>query len=345
MDTVTAGSKLNKSVLYGETPIISVRQARLPARLRGSGVGVLVVTLTAGLLTAVPWPVAAAPATPRPPHVPSVHGVTPKPARPAHPHNDAAVAWHAPKVSWPAAGSATVDLTRVRPAADAETRPGQVVTQGAAAASVTAGPLPVRIGRVSAAGPSQVSVSLLDRAAAQRVAVDGLLLTVTPTGPDAGIDVNTGAGQLSVSVDYGMFAGAYGGNFADRLRLVTLPSCAMTTPWVASCQVQSPLETVNNRAAKTVTARVNLADARSTSTMVLAATSAPAGGSGDYTATALKPSGSWTAGGGSGDFSYSYPDRGAAGPRRYATANRPLLQRPVGGRRAGRHQQSAIVDR
>ncbi len=76
-----------------------------------------------------------------------------------------------------------------------------------------------------------------------------------------------------------MFRRAYG-QLRDWLRLVTLPSCAMTTPWVASCQVQSPLETVNNRAAKTVTARVNLADARSTSTMVLAATSAPAGGSG-----------------------------------------------------------------
>ncbi|MCX4425853.1 polymorphic toxin-type HINT domain-containing protein [Streptomyces mirabilis] len=42
-------------------------------------------------------------------------------------------------------------------------------------------------------------------------------------------------------------------------------------------------------------------------TMVLAATSTTSGGTGDYSATPLRPSGSWTAGGSSGDFTYSYP--------------------------------------
>ncbi|WP_285681362.1 hypothetical protein, partial [Kitasatospora phosalacinea] len=40
---------------------------------------------------------------------------------------------------------------------------------------------------------------------------------------------------------------------------------------------------------------------------VLAATSAPDGSSGSYSATALSPTGTWSAGGSTGAFSYSYP--------------------------------------
>jgi hypothetical protein len=31
-------------------------------------------------------------------------------------------------------------------------------------------------------------------------------------------------------LDYAAFAGAYGGGYADRLKLVDVPACALTTP-------------------------------------------------------------------------------------------------------------------
>jgi hypothetical protein len=36
--------------------------------------------------------------------------------------------------------------------------------------------------------------------------------------------------KLRVSLDYSSFNDVYGGNFGPRLRLVTLPACALTTP-------------------------------------------------------------------------------------------------------------------
>jgi hypothetical protein len=43
------------------------------------------------------------------------------------------------------------------------------------------------------------------------------------------------------------------------------------------------------------------------SRVVLAAVSGPSGSNGDFTASSLSPQGSWSAGGSSGDFSWSYP--------------------------------------
>jgi hypothetical protein len=49
--------------------------------------------------------------------------------------------------------------------------------------------------------------------------------------------------------------------------------------------------------------------------VALAAASGPSGNAGDYTATSLKPSGTWNAGGNSGDFTPFVPDLGAADGR------------------------------
>src|SRR5256885_1081093 len=53
--------------------------------------------------------------------------------------------------------------------------------------------------------------------------VSGVVLSLTRAAGSAA------AGRVSVSVDYGGFRDAFGGGYANRLRLVGLPGCALTT--------------------------------------------------------------------------------------------------------------------
>ncbi|MHA6764621.1 hypothetical protein [Streptacidiphilus sp. PAMC 29251] len=170
------------------------------------------------------------------------------------------------------------------------------------------------------AGPSSLGVKVLGHSAATAVGVSGLLAQVTPAG--------AGRGAVRVGVDYSSFAQAYGGDYASRLHLVSLPACALTTPQLAACRVQTPLATTNDGSAKSLSATVTLgaaaAGASSLATeatpssaaaggaMLIAATASVSSGSGggaggQYGATSLKPSGSWSSGGSSGSFDYSYP--------------------------------------
>ncbi|WP_283139349.1 RHS repeat domain-containing protein [Rhizohabitans arisaemae] len=108
----------------------------------------------------------------------------------------------------------------------------------------------------------------------------------------------TGKGPLTVDLDTGAWAGARGGDWASRLTLVSLPECALTTPDAPHCRTGTPLKTT--RSAGTLSTRV--ADAT-----VIGVQAGPSGAAGTYTATSLSPTGSWSAGGNSGAFTYSYP--------------------------------------
>ena len=117
-------------------------------------------------------------------------------------------------------------------------------------------------------------------------------------------DGGTAATPARVALDYSGFADAFGGNYADRLKLVTLPACALTTPDVAACRTQTPVTFTNDRANHKLTADVTIPAA---SKIVLAATSGPGGADGNYSATPLKDSDTWSGGGNEGSFTYSYP--------------------------------------
>src|SRR5437763_834607 len=92
-----------------------------------------------------------------------------------------------------------------------------------------------------------------------------------------------------VSIAAMIVAGASAANFGRRLRLVQLPACALTTPDVAACRVQQPLKSTNDAAAQTVHT-----DALSGNDTVLAATAGSSGSNGDFGATSLAPSDSWS---------------------------------------------------
>ncbi|ALG11548.1 RHS repeat-associated core domain-containing protein [Kibdelosporangium phytohabitans] len=184
-----------------------------------------------------------------------------------------------PAVTWPAAGTADVPL-------------GTVGTQ-----SVRAGGLPVRL-KAPAPGadgtaPAQVSVELFDRARADAAGVTGSVLTLRRS------DGVNAPGPVEVELDYSGFRAAFGGDWGSRLRIVSLPECAVTTPEKSECQKQTPLKTGNSFATSTASARV----VTSQHTGVYALSAAPEGSTGDYKATSLSPSATWQTALQSGSFS------------------------------------------
>jgi hypothetical protein len=164
--------------------------------------------------------------------------------------------------------------------------------------------LPVQVGSPLA---SRAHVRVLDHATAQRAGVSGFLFQVTRAD---------GGGQpapVTARLDYSGFAGAYGGGFASRLTVVTLPACAATTPQLPACQVETPVPTTNDVASHTLTAQVSaqptpggVRTLAATGT-VLAATTTTSGGTGDFKATSLSPSATWQVGLQTGDFTWGYP--------------------------------------
>lgn len=262
----------------------------------------LATVMTATLTQAVP----AAAADPNFVHLPelqqekSVPGA-PVPVRPL-PVNavDAAVAKPPAAVKWPGAAAAEVALEV--PAARAANAAPAFQKAGALPVSVAATAMPAQAR--AAAGPAKVKVETLDQERAAGAGVTGLVLGVADAGGAAGR-------TLDVKVDYRDFATAFGGDYGSRLKLVSLPECAATTPEKPECRVSQPVETSNDVNARTVTAKVTLPAAQrgGTSRALLAATAAPSGAGGSFEATSLSPAGSWSAGGSSGDFTYSVPLR------------------------------------
>ncbi|WP_433894213.1 RHS repeat-associated core domain-containing protein [Streptomyces sp. CA-111067] len=211
--------------------------------------------------------------------------------------------------TWPKGGAAQIPQT-------ATSASGKAVVGG----------LPVTIGRSPAAkakgnsatdfpaataGPAQVTVA--DRSATKAAGVQGVLLSVRPQA----------TGPATVSVDYSAFASAYGGDWAGRLQLVSLPACALTTPDKVACRVQTPLPSSRNDVpAQTVSATAQLEAGTSAAKVSVFGVEAKGGGesasgTGNYSATALSSSAKWAEGGASGSFTWSYPMQvppTAAGP-------------------------------
>ncbi|MFI8105819.1 RHS repeat-associated core domain-containing protein [Streptomyces sp. NPDC086023] len=182
----------------------------------------------------------------------------------------------------------------------------------------------------TAAGPrpAKVDVKVLDRGALSKVGSAGVGVQLTRK------DGRASTGSVRLTVDYSGFAGAHGGAYASRLRLVRLPACALTTPAAKGCSSSRPVEvkTENDVKAQTLTATV-LADgdpaastaqlptaqeslAPRTSLSTMAAATAPSvyvvastssSDAGDFRASTVSPTGSWNVSTGSGAFTYNLP--------------------------------------
>lgn len=275
------------------------QRARVRTRLR-IGVGVSVVALAAACLSVIAAPATAAtPDTaPAVPKVVAAHGLGKLATRKKKISNAAAVPAHPVGIAWPPPANGAASLP----------------TAKSAHAQVTG--TPVWAGRVAGSATGGVEVSMADHATAMAAGVPGVVFTA------GALDTE---GRVQVGVHYAGFADMYGGNYGLSLHLVRLPACALTTPQVAACRTQTPLSSTNDASTKSVSATVTLPaptvparskapspDAIGTATpqVVIAATPAnpvDGGPAGTYSATTLKPSGTWAEGGSSGSFTYSYP--------------------------------------
>lgn len=177
--------------------------------------------------------------------------------------------------TWPAAYRGVVDLTGSGETARASSRimAGAVELRLRAAASARSGAFPRRI-----------AVEVLDRAAALRLGVDGVILRLKRA------DGFTATGTITVSVDYGPFADAYGGDWAQRLGFVELAAAG-----------RRPLSSRNDTDRSVVATDVTVASTEQT----VALTAAEFGATGDFKATSMSPSGNWAVSTQSGGFSWS----------------------------------------
>ncbi|MBB5867528.1 RHS repeat-associated protein [Allocatelliglobosispora scoriae] len=214
-----------------------------------------------------------------------------------------------PAAVWPAPSTAELDVIAAQPGAVADAKaaaPTGPVTVARPASAKQAR----STAAVSAAVPARVRVEVLDQQASAKANVRGLLLKVDRA------DNKAGTGSVNVTVDYAAFATAYGADWSTRLRLVELPSCALTTPGLPQCRataLPSRNDTVANRVSADVVvgtpAGVSPQAAAAGGARIVALTAGASGAAGSYGATSLSASGTWSAGGSSGDFSWSYPMR------------------------------------
>ncbi|MEU3171985.1 polymorphic toxin-type HINT domain-containing protein [Streptomyces sp. NPDC007000] len=197
-----------------------------------------------------------------------------------------------PENTWPKAATTVVDLPDVKAGAEKSARvPGLSLTLGAG----------VKSGTKTARGG--VETRVLSRKAAQQAGVEGVLFTLRGRDSKNG-RTKAQPGQVRSTLDYSSFAGAYGGGYASRLTLVELPACALTTPSKEACRTAEPVKAVNDPEEQTLTAQSVALSADAPT--VLAAVADTESANGDYKATSLSPSATWTTNLNTGDFGWSY---------------------------------------
>ncbi|MFE6384529.1 polymorphic toxin-type HINT domain-containing protein [Streptomyces roseolus] len=192
---------------------------------------------------------------------------------------------------------------------------------------------PARLIQRAAAGTATVKV--LDQQATRAAGITGVLFTVAAQQP----------GAAEIKVDYSSFGSAVGGAWATRLGLLSLPSCALTTPDEARCREATPIASDNDATAQTVTASLDSVGMEPR-VFALAATSTGGSdkGSGDYKATPLSSASSWDAGGASGSFTWNYPltvPPAAAGP--VPSLSVSYDSGSIDGRTANTNNQGSLV--
>ncbi|WSM88609.1 RHS repeat protein [Streptomyces sp. NBC_01696] len=256
--------------------------------------------------------------------------------------------WAKPKVTWPKADTAS----SVLPEAGTPVKAGSLPVQLKRSST-----RPARATKEESSGPQNVQVQILDRKTTESLGIEGVALALRPAAGTKG--------SVDVKVDYSGFRNAYGGDWASRLTLRTLPACMLTTPGKKGCAAGEVLTTKNDAKAGSLTAEVPLPAAASASgafagddpvepagashavadnTVLLAATAQDAGPSGNFGATSLAPSASWAAGGSNGSFSWTYP----IGTPDVASSLTPDLQlgyssQAVDGRTAATNNQANSI--
>ena len=241
------------------------------------------------------WPAAL-------PHIQAARGAGVLGVRKPRARNGAAARYRPRATSWPRPAQARISLTGSLPPLTAAGQAQRLLVSPGIQARGAGTPLWAQpAGRAGSAPVTGVAVRVLGHSEALAAGVHGVVFTARPAPGSA-------AGRVRLGISYATFGQASGGNYGLSLGLVELPACALSTPQRAACRTGHPLASVNDPAAQTVSAPVTLPAAGSGVVLAAAATYSDGGGpAGTYNATSLRPSGTWSAGGSAGSFTYSYP--------------------------------------
>ncbi|MFC9295504.1 polymorphic toxin-type HINT domain-containing protein [Streptomyces sp. NPDC057011] len=186
-------------------------------------------------------------------------------------------------------------------------------------------------------GGGALTVEVKDADRTRAAGVNGALVALTdPAG-------SAPSGTVKVGLDVSAWATSAGANWADRARVVQLPTCALTTPGAKGCTTRTPVASHRDSTSGLLVAEVeapkSAAAAPAGSSLLksapqtapqseqqsatqaapasapqmlapqgvaLAVEAGPSGGSGDFSATPLLPSASWQAGSNAANFTYGY---------------------------------------
>jgi RHS repeat-associated protein len=210
----------------------------------------------------------------------------------------------APPVKAPV--SAPRELSRPGPGAAAVNLPSPGVSEMSLAGDARrAGASPVMLAAGSAAAMGRgLRVEVLDQGITARAGVRGFAFQVSWVPGDS---LGTAALPVRVSIDYSGFAELFGGGYANRLRLVALPACALEARVPDGCAVGGTVVPSRNlRSQSRLAAEIGDLAALGQGAVVLAVTAGPEGDEGTFKATPLAVSGDWQVGVGSGEFSWNY---------------------------------------
>ncbi|MFC5827206.1 RHS repeat-associated core domain-containing protein [Nonomuraea insulae] len=191
--------------------------------------------------------------------------------------------------------------------------------------AVPVGDLPVKVASVKGAPEvGKVNVETLPAETVARLGGVGIAARFTSDTP----------AKVRAEFSYEGFRDAHGGNFASRLQVLRLPTCALANPRSRDCVVRpQPVKAHNDVKAGTLTAEIDAdpgtgkaaalalpksadgkggaSDARAAQAFAAGSVYVMAAGmtgpDGNFGATDLKPSGTWQAGTSGGGFSYDYP--------------------------------------
>ncbi|MFI6823944.1 polymorphic toxin-type HINT domain-containing protein [Micromonospora sp. NPDC050187] len=228
----------------------------------------------------------------------SVDGHEVKATRPGPSRTEAAAKVRRPAPAWPTAHVAEVTVSAQTPAVDVAGVTEPPLTR-ATGTPVSVGPAPTTGRRGGAVTTNAtVAVEVLPRSTAEAAGVPGLLLRL------ARADRAATAADFRVRVDYAAFRTAYGADWSSRLRLVALTDCAVVTQAPSRCTV-TELPTDNDVRRSTVTANARIG----TVGTYVAVLAGPSGGSGTFAESGLASSSTWSHGGATGGFNWSYPMR------------------------------------
>ncbi|GAA1961601.1 RHS repeat-associated core domain-containing protein [Catenulispora subtropica] len=238
---------------------------------------------------------------------------------------------------WPKAGAVDLTVPAAAPRAAAGTQGGTHNQTPAQAAVASAPDFPVTVaadpqaaadpladpttqaGATPAAGTTAqpvIHVAVADPQIAQKAGIPGVIVSVSRA------DGISAPAHVKLNLDYTGYKDAYGGDYGDRLKLVKLPDCVLTQPTSKSCRQQTQMAFTNTdtKTVHLLTAPVTVpgapkkstaagmetdAAARTSGVAVFGAVPGPQSPNGNYNATSLKASDTWTVSN-TGGYSYTY---------------------------------------